>query len=189
MELSSTYEDEKAQGMDVETYFNSIYNDTYSDVLKYVIIKTSHADQVDDILQNIYHNFYKRIARRGFLDLRAPKAFLIQLAKRELSRHYRRKALKNEMETDIAGCTEQIEIDEAEFTEMIENKETFNMVRGIAMQMPLLSYKSFVLFYFYDMSIADIAGHLDISPNNVKNRLWRARAAVRKGLKGDDYVK
>ena len=189
MEVSSTFEDEQAQGMDAETYFNSIYNDTYSDVLKYVIIKTSHADQVDDILQNIYHNFYKRITRRGFRDLRVPKAFLIQLAKRELYRHYRRKAIKTEMETDIAGCTEQIDIDETAFAEMIENKETLNIVRGIAMQMPLLSYKSFVLFYFYDMPIADIAGQLDISPNNVKNRLWRARTAVRKGLKGDDYVK
>ena len=57
-------------------------------------------------------------------------------------------------------------------------------VRGIVGQMPLLTYKSFVLFYYYDMSVAAIAANLTINENNVKTRLWRARNAVRKGLKG-----
>jgi RNA polymerase sigma-70 factor (ECF subfamily) len=171
--------------MDAEVYFNSVYNDTYPDVLKFVIIKTSHADQVDDILQNTYQNFYARILNKGFGDIKAPKAFVIRLADRELSKHYRRKAFSMETETALEDYEASIETDEMPFTDIVETKDTLKIVRGIVAQLPLLSYKSFILFYYYDMPIASIALQLDISETSVKNRLWRARAAVRKGLKGD----
>lgn len=187
MEVSRYLEGERPHHMDAEAYFNRIYGETYPEILKFVIIKTSHADQVDDILQNTYHNFYTRILKKGFDDIQSPKAFIIRLAERELSRHYRRKALGLEKETDLDAYNEKIEPDGIPFTEMVENKDALDIVHDIVGQMPLLSYKSFILFYYYDMTIADIAEQLDISAQNVKVRLWRARNAVRKVIKDGGY--
>jgi RNA polymerase sigma-70 factor (ECF subfamily) len=182
MEISSYYDRERVQTMDCQDYFNRIYDDTYSEILKFVIIKTSHADQVDDIMQNVYYNFYSRILKRGFTDIRFPEAFIIKLTQKELARHYKKTAEKKELETDINDYDEKIESDDISFDSMIENKEALNNVRSIVAKLPLLSFKSFILFYYYDMPIAKIAEQLSISEQNVKTRLWRARNAVRKEL-------
>ncbi len=172
--------------MNEKDYFNKIYDDTYSEILKFVIIKTSRADQVDDIMQNVYFNFYSRILKKGFDDIRFPEAFIIKLTEKELSRHYKRTAIKREAETDLGGCDEKIEADEISFEALIDNKQALEAVHGVVAQLPLLSFKAFVLFYYYDMSIAKIAEQLKLSEQNVKTRLWRARNAVRKELKNDE---
>lgn len=82
MEVSSSYEKEQKSGLDAEAYFNRIYRDTYNDILKYVIIKTSNADQVEDILQNIYKSFFTRVLKKGYGDIKIPQAFLMQFAKK-----------------------------------------------------------------------------------------------------------
>lgn len=182
MEVSSYYEREQTQTMDCQDFFNRIYNETYPDILKFVIIKTSRADQVDDIMQNVYYNFYSRILKRGFDDIRFPEAFIIKLTQKELARHYKKAALKKELETDINDYDEKLESDKIPFDSLMENKEALNTVRSIVAKLPLLSFKSFILFYYYDMSIISIAQYLNISEQNVKTRLWRARNAVRKEL-------
>lgn len=172
--------------MNEKDYFNKIYDDTYPEILKFVIIKTSRADQVDDILQNVYFNFYTRVLKKGFDDIRFPEAFIIKLTEKELARHYRKAAAKREAETDLGGSEEIIEAEDIPFEALIDNKQALEAVQSIAAQLPLLSFKAFVLFYHYDMPIAKIAEQLGISEQNVKTRLWRARNAVRKELNHDD---
>lgn len=186
MEVSSCCEREKVQSMTQADYFNKVYDDTYHEILKFVIIKTSRADQVDDIVQNVYVNFYMRILTKGFADIRFPEAFIIKLTIKELARHYKKSAEKKEAETDISGSEETIKADDISFETLIDNKQALAAVHSIAAQLPLLSFKAFVLFYYYDMSIAKIAEQLGISEQNVKTRLWRARCAVRKELSHDE---
>lgn len=184
MEVSSSYERERNKQTDAEIYFNRIYRDTYSDILKFVIIKTSNADQVEDILQNIYKSFYTRISKKGYRDIQMPQAFLMQLAKKELSRHYKKSAVKKEREFDLEKFEDLVEADEIPFEQLVDHQEALRMVRDTVRRMPLLTYKSFMLFYYYDMSVAAIAKNLGVRESNIKTRLWRARNAVRKGLKG-----
>jgi RNA polymerase sigma-70 factor (ECF subfamily) len=186
MEISSCFERGKAQSMEHQDYFNKIYDDTYAEILKYVIIKTSRADQVDDIIQNVYINFYSRIIRKGFDDIRFPEAFIIKLTEKELSRHYKRTAEKREAETDIDKAEEQLDAIIIPFDLLLENKDALDAVQSIVKKLPLLSFKAFILFYYYDMPIARIAEQLDISDKNVKTRLWRARLAVRKDINHDE---
>lgn len=185
MEVTSYYQRERTSDIDSRDYFNKIYDRTYSEMLKFVIMKTSRADQVDDIIQNVYSNFYSRILRKGFNDIRFPEAFIIKLTEKELARHYKRTAIKKETETDLKDFDEQLDSYELSFDLLMEKKEALEAVRSIVSQLPLLSFKAFILFYYYDMSVTKIAEHLNISEQNVKTRLWRARKAVRKDLKDD----
>lgn len=184
MGISSTAE-RAGLKMDTDSYFNKIYAETSAQLLRYVVIKTSNADQVEDILQNVYRDFYERIRKKGFSDIKSPGAFLGALAKRELARHYKRKAATLERERDFEDCGEMVEADGVDFDELMERKDLMRQIGGLIKKLPLVSYKTFVLYYFYDMPVAEIARSLGISESNVKDRLWRARNAVRKAIKGD----
>jgi RNA polymerase sigma-70 factor (ECF subfamily) len=180
-----SYPQGRAQSADSKRYFNRVYDDTYHEILRYVIIKTSRADQVDDIVQNIYSNFYARILKRGHADIRMPEAFIIRLTEKELARHYKRTAERKEFETELGDDAMQLESDVPPFDVRLEGKEALETVRDIVRRLPLLSFKAFALFYYYDMSVASIAKQLAISEQNVKTRLWRARNAIKKELKGN----
>ena len=185
MEQINAYEKTRANRMDVDAYFNDIYCDTCKSLYQYIVIKTSNADQVDDIFQNVYKGFYIRITKKGFLDIRTPEAFLKKLAHKELSRHYKRKAEKREREVDLAGYDEAVPDESIPFVELMEQEDTLHKIQQLVKRLPLLSYKAFVLFYRYDMPVAHVAQQLGISEDNVKTRLFRARNAVRKNIKGE----
>lgn len=169
--------------MDQKQYFNAVYDETYADILRYAVIKTGNAEAVEDIVQNVYQNFYKRIVRRGFLDIHEPKAFLVTLAKKELSRHYARKKTTAEHYTDtpVEECAGDFP-----FEQFVENRELSQKIWEAVKRGPLLSYQVFVLFYGYDKPISSVAQILNITEQNVKNRLFRTRNMVRTMLTGGD---
>lgn len=49
-------------------YFRGVYEETYQDMLRYAVIKTRNAADVEDILQNAYTKLYRRIERHGYKD-------------------------------------------------------------------------------------------------------------------------
>lgn len=185
MDITNAYERTRSGKVDIDSYFNAVYEDTYTEILKLIVIRTGNANQVDDIFQNVFKSFYSRISKNGYTDIKYPRAFLKKLAAKELSRHYKAKASKKEMETDLEGFDERIEPNSIPFAELMEQWETLEAIQGMVRRMPLLSYKSFMLFYGYDMPISTISKNLGISEDNVKMRLYRARNAIRKGIKGD----
>ena len=169
--------------MNKEQYFSAVYEETYWDILKFIIIKTGNADAVADIVQNVYHHFYRRIRRRGFRDIMAPKAFLITLAKKELTKHYaRRKGDEEHFALDAAAEEAAVNIP---FEKMIEDKALTERIWSLVKGEPLLSYQAFVLFYGYDKPIAEVAQTLHISEQATKNRLYRTRNRVRALMKGE----
>ena len=44
-----------------ELTLEEIYNETYDDVLKYVVIHAKTLDDVNDLIQNIYFSLFKKI--------------------------------------------------------------------------------------------------------------------------------
>ena len=46
--------------------FEIIYKNTYNKILKYVICKCSNLDDVNDIIQETYIEFYKKRTRKSF---------------------------------------------------------------------------------------------------------------------------
>lgn len=165
-----------------EEYFDQVYRATVADLHRYIIIKTSHAENVEDILQEVYKAFYLRVLKKGHEDILSPKAFLTESAKKELARHYRAKS-KHAEQFDYNSFDEGIEAEGIPFDELIHNRQALSRVYEVVKQMPLISYKAFMLFYSYDMPTAVIAEKLGISEENVRIRLWRARNIVRKEVK------
>ena len=168
--------------MEQHSEFNRIYEETCRDVLRYIVAKTNRADDVEDILQEVYRSFYVRLCRSGGRDVRSAKQYLIVIAKKELARFYRSKSVKAEKECplsdDAAGAAEPL--DESFFTAEAA-KRTWEIVR----REPLASYKVFTLYYGFSMRICDIAREVGLSEPAVKQRLMRTRNKIRRELKGE----
>ena len=70
------------------TFFNNIYDETYQRSLRYVTKKCSHAEDIADILQEIYTEVYSVIAKKGIEYVHNPEAFVMQVTKSKVSKHY-----------------------------------------------------------------------------------------------------
>lgn len=171
---------EKAQKGALDQYFDEVYDRTYPDVLKYVLVKTSRMEAVEDILQDIYRNFYARIAKKGYEDIQQPIAFLMTIAKKELSRHYTRQRQRqdNDAQLDLSVLADPAPPPD----DLLDNREALAAVWKVVQTCPPLTCQAFALFYGCDLSMEEISTKLGLSVQAVKGRLFRARAAVRTHL-------
>lgn len=172
------YGDEEMQS---ETeYFRRVYEATYEDMLRYTVIKTRRAADIEDILQNAYSRFFSRITRRGHGDIDDPKAYLMSILQKELSGFYRFKIIKAEKEQRMTDGMTELSVEDIEDSAI--NAEMLGKVWDEIASAPAESYKAFVLYYYLDMTVADIARELNLSESAVKSRIHRLRASVRQKL-------
>lgn len=168
--------------MDCDAYFNQIYDQTYHDLLRYLVVKTSCAADVEDILQEVYRKFYTRICRRGHRDIDKPKAYLQAAANKELATFYKTRSIRMEQERPLEP---DMDAEEISFAPQLEQRAAMREVWDIVCGCPTDSYRAFTLYYGFDVPIEKIATLLGSTPQAVKSRLFRTRSEVRRRLKGD----
>ncbi len=76
----------KGMHMEQNERFNRIYEETRSDLLRYLWVRTNAAPDAEDLFQEIYRKFYIRLSR-SVLPILDPKRYLFTIAKKELSRY------------------------------------------------------------------------------------------------------
>lgn len=155
--------------------FVKLYQDTYDNILKYVVSKCNNAHDVPDIIQRTYLNYYERIKKSGNVD--KPESYLFIIANNEIKKYYRFKALHKRdipvfSKAEEAGEFEALEAllvqELPEYTDY-DTQEIWQYIRdGDA-----LTFKIFVLYFYYDEKLSDIAKTLNIGESTVKNRLYR----------------
>ncbi len=67
--------------------FNVIYDNTYSDVLNYIIIKCHNVSDANDILQETYLELWKILNKKELTDDNI-KSYLIGIAINKIKKHY-----------------------------------------------------------------------------------------------------
>lgn len=71
--------------------FEEIYNRTYKNTLKYILLHCNNLDDVNDIIQDTYVEFYKELKKRKFFELKEEQRFIIGISKNVLKKYYRLK--------------------------------------------------------------------------------------------------
>lgn len=67
--------------------FEQIYNETYNNTLKYTICRCSNLNDVDDIMQETYLEFYRALkSEKEILD---NQAYLITIAKNKIIKYFK----------------------------------------------------------------------------------------------------
>lgn len=157
--------------------FNRIYDKTYSDILKYVIIHCHNINDVNDIVQDVYVEFWK-ILNKKEIDEENIKSFLIGISINKIKKYYtlmqRIKALslfeKNDNDVEIIDTLK----DNLDIEALIIKNDDWNRIWEYIKKKknPDIS-KIFYLHYKMELSIKDISKELSVNESYIKNLIYR----------------
>lgn len=168
--------------------FNDIYDQTYSDIMKYVIVKCHNINDANDIIQDVYFEFWK-ILNKKEIDNDNIKSFLIGIAINKIKKHYsivqKFKTIsffdkKDDIEL-INSIKSDIDIEDL----IIKNEDwnsVWNYLKGKKNQdIP----KVFYLYYRLGLSLKEITSLLDKSESYIKNLIYRTLKELSSNYGGD----
>jgi len=172
---------------DTDIFFNEIYDAEYTKVLRYIVCKVGDLNDVKEIVQDVFAEFYAVTVRKGIDYIKNPQALLIKIAKSKLFRFYtvferisNRISYEKEEEGEIA------EIEDIDIDDKLNNRIIIEEVFKIIKKKPLAVQKLFYMYYYLDMTLKDISCDTGLSESDVKHKIYRTLDEVRKYLKDGD---
>lgn len=164
--------------------FNKIYNDTYEDVVKYVVCRCKKIDDVSDIVQNIYIEVLKSLKNKDI-----NKNYIIGISNHKIKDYYRFRYRKKEIsieEPDQNNITlyEKIPSNIDIVNNYIINND-IDKVWAYLNKKSIIISRIFYLYYYMGYKIKEISQILNISEINVKHYLYRTLNELNTYLGGD----
>jgi len=153
--------------------FNSIYDETYYDILKYVIIKCHNVNDANDIIQEVYLEFFNILNKKYIKDTNI-KSFLIGIAINKIKKHY--SILSKIKRINIFDNNEEIDNikDNIDIEDLIIKNDDWNIIwKYIKNKKNQDIAKIFYLYYKLELSIKEISIELNVSESYVKNLIYR----------------
>ena len=152
---------------DIKEKFDKIYYETYDDILKYIICNTKNFEDINDLIQNVYFDFYK--ALRKNTEMIDYNSYLIGIAKKKIKSYYRIiYKFKNIVSLNEINIRSNYNLE----NEFMKKEELKNILRYIGKK-EIVVVRCLYLYLYFDMSIKDIAKSLGISESNTKNYIYR----------------
>ena len=156
-------------------FFELVYRDTNTDVLKYIVAKCNNMEDVSDIFQDVYMEFADVLKKRGSQYFKNPKAFLLHLTKTKIHRFY--KSSLSYIENNIEDISKEVDIENINITvvedEVITN-EQIDKALSLIGGMDMLTQRILYLRFYVDCSLDEISKSLNINESTIKSRLYRA---------------
>lgn len=151
--------------------FNTLYEKTYNDVLKYIVCKCSNIADAEDILQNVYIEVYKKLLKKEDIS----KTYLIGITKNKVKDYYRFRYkqkiisfFEKEEKTLLDAIPSDVDIEKS----MFQKYDTECVWKYLKKKKAIVS-KIFYLYFHLELTIKEISKELEISESNVKYYLYR----------------
>lgn len=157
--------------------FNEIYNQTYLDTLKYVVIKCHNINDVNDIMQETYFELWKILNKKEITDANL-KSFLWGIANNKIKKHYsllqRIKAISLEDENTEGIPLKDTVASSININDLVIKKDDWDNIWSYLKQKKNQDItKIFYLYYQSDVSLKEIASLLNVNISYVKHLLYR----------------
>ncbi len=157
--------------------FNEIYNQTYLDTLKYVVIKCHNINDVNDIMQEIYFELWKILNKKEITDTNL-KSFLWGIANYKIKKHYsllqRIKAISLEEENMEGIPLKDMVASSININDLVIKKDDWDNIWSYLKKKKNQDIpKIFYLYYQSDVSLKEIASLLNVNISYVKHLLYR----------------
>ena len=169
--------------------FNDIYDKTYSDIMKYVIVKCHNINDANDIIQDIYFELWKILNKKEVVDTNI-KSFLIGIAINKIKKHYsivqRFKTISffdkdfNDIEL-IDNIKSDIDIEDL----VIKSDDWNSVWKYLKNKKNQDIPKVFYLYYKLGLSLKEISNELDKSESYIKNLIYRTLKELSSNYGGD----
>lgn len=161
-------------GQDNFQIFKNIYDETYNNLLKFIICRCSNIDDVNDIIQEVYTEFYSVLVNER--DIKDINKYIYGIAKNKIKRHYslanRFKTISLFRESEDKEMLDNISND-IDIEKIVLNKSDIDFIWNYLKKKKIIIQRIFYLFYSLDLTIKEISNELNISESCVKNYLYR----------------
>ena len=158
--------------------FDSIYNETFNEIKRYVILKCRNIADVEDILQNIYTDAYKKLKKNVSVD----KSYIFGIANHKINDYYRFRFkdkivdyFKNEEDSGIENIRDEFNLEET-VSNRYDTDKVWNYLKKKGGNVSKIMY----LYYYEDFTIKQIADTLNLTESNVKNYIYRTLKELRR---------
>ena len=149
--------------------FDEVYNASYKDISRYVVLNAKNIDDVKDILQNVYLEVYKNI------DKVTDKNYVFGITKNVLKKYYRFKFIKK----DDLELSDNIRNDINLEKTIMEKFDTEVVWKYLKKKNEIIS-RIIYLYYYEGFTIKEIANCLNLTEPNVKNYIYRTLKDLRR---------
>lgn len=153
--------------------FKKIYDETYNNLLKFIVCRCSNIDDVNDIIQETYTELYKIFISEKKLN--NVNKYIYGIAKNKIKKHYnliyKIKTISLSKEEDT-GLIDTISSD-INIEKIILDKSDLDFIWEYLKKKKIIIQRVFYLYYSLDLSIKEISNELGISESCVKNYLYR----------------
>ncbi len=171
--------------MSKESRFNEIYDESVESLSKYIHFKVSNFHDGQDILQNVYKDYFHYVIRKD-KEVDLPLAYLKQMVDKECARYYKKKSIKpvsldEETSEYIEDTKIQVEID-------ILNKSVFEEVWREVLNLSEIDQMIISAYFRFDMSFKEIAEASHLSENAVRLRFYRNLKKIKEILTQKDIT-
>lgn len=166
---------------DLDSYFDAVYAETIGPVSRFVVSHAARFQDTEDIVQNVYTRFYKRISEKGYADIESTEAFLINIAKfecRSMFAGFKRRKDRDVILSDIdeeqsAAIEAEMSRDQKLLEDIMADKILARQIFDDIMSGDEMTGRIFYLHFVCDMKLEEVANRLDIKLSTVKTKLYR----------------
>lgn len=167
--------------------FEKIYYETYDITLKYIVCNSSNINDVNDIIQEVYLEVYKKLNKMDYVN--DINSYIIGIAKNKIRKHYykfnRLKTLsifnKNDDEIEYVDIIKS----DIDLEKIIINSNLYEKAWDYVKNKKDIIAKVFFLYYKCDYTIDEISNTLNINKSCVKNYLYRTINEIKKIFGGE----
>ncbi len=160
--------------------FESIYRATFNTISKQVYFKVAKIEDAEDIVQEVYLDFYKYIIAKG-KTVENVQAYLIQMSNNKLSHYYKDKTVEFTVEDDQALFNNIEEPSNLEFDilEKISLDEIWDAVKTLSdMDQHIL-----IDYYRFGYNFREISERYKMPESTIKSRCANAIKQLKELLK------
>lgn len=166
---------------DTDSYFDSVYTETFDAVSRFVVSHASRFQDAEDIIQNVYTRFYKRICAKGHADIESAEAFLINIAKFEcrsfLSGFIKRRDnvmhMSDFSEEETVALEAEMSRDQSSLEDVLSDRILAKQIFDDIMKSDETVGRIFYLHFVCDMKLDEVASELGLNLSTVKTKLYR----------------
>lgn len=166
---------------DIDSYFDTVYAETLNAVSRYVVSHAARFEDAEDIVQNVYTRFYKRIVDKGYNDIESAEAFLINIAKFECrtffsgfkKRREKVSFMSDYSEEEEASLEAEMSRNQSNLEDVISDKILARQIFDDIMKSDETVGKIFYLHFACDMKLDEVARQLGLNVSTVKTKLYR----------------
>lgn len=147
--------------------FETIYNATFETLSKHVYFKVAKLEDAQDLVQEVYLDFYKYIISKG-KQVENVQAYLIQMANNKLSNYYKNKTFKTTLLNED-NLLETIE-DEFDLEFDVLDRITLDEIWKEIQSYSNLDQHILIDYYRFGLNFREISERYNIPESTIKSR-------------------